>query len=312
MEIGLICHWGVYSVPAYDSVESERRRSTQNGSEWYKKRLEVKPNAYRPIAGYKDTQSFHEEEYGGSTYYDFKKIFDKRTKHFDMNEWFKQLVENHPLIKYAILTARHHDGFCLWNTETTKFKSKIDWIQKFKECCEEYGIKFCIYYSWFEFNKPMTIEYTKTVVCSQINELRKYKPSYWWFDGHWEIKSKTTIELVEKMLSKLRKKSIVNSRTANYNPGEDVRIFGDRQMAPLIFDNKWEYIFTIGLSWGRNLDQHENDYKSGSEIKELYEEAKNKEGNFLINFGPDSYGELDEYEMKSYNDFMELIENEQE
>ena len=35
---GLIFHWGLYSVPAFDCVLSAKRRRTQNGSEWYLRR----------------------------------------------------------------------------------------------------------------------------------------------------------------------------------------------------------------------------------------------------------------------------------
>src|SRR5690348_10575860 len=45
---GVMIHWGLYSVPAFDSVVSARRRHIQNGSEWYAKRLTVTPTTYRP------------------------------------------------------------------------------------------------------------------------------------------------------------------------------------------------------------------------------------------------------------------------
>src|SRR5688572_13045483 len=41
-QVGVIVHWGWYSVPAYDSVASAKRRSTQNGSEWYIKMIHCK------------------------------------------------------------------------------------------------------------------------------------------------------------------------------------------------------------------------------------------------------------------------------
>ena len=69
----------------------------------------------------------------------------------------------------------------------------------------------------------------------------------------------------------------------------------------------WEYIFTIGHSWGYNRCHENKDYKSGDEISKLYKIVKKMNGNFLINFGPKIDGALDENELRSYNEFMEII-----
>lgn len=77
---------------------------------------------------------------------------------------------------YIILVAKHHDGFCLWDTKTTGFKStnsplKKDVVAELRKSCNKYGIKLCLYFSeadwtWPGFKNP---EMKKT----QLTELMK-------------------------------------------------------------------------------------------------------------------------------------------
>jgi alpha-L-fucosidase len=92
----------------------------------------------------------------------------------------------------------------------------------------------------------------------------------------------------------------------------DITIFGDREYPEYTPPYKWEYIFTIGHSWGYNKAQEKCDYKDGKEIKRLYDIVMEKKGDFLINFGPKMNGELDENELKSYNDFIDIISEDDE
>lgn len=65
---------------------------------------------------------------------------------------------------YIILVAKHHDGFCLWDTKTTEFKAtnsplKKDVIAELRKSCDKYGIKLCLYFSeadwtWPNFENP--------------------------------------------------------------------------------------------------------------------------------------------------------------
>ena len=64
---GVIFHWGLYSVPAYDDTKSCKKRSIQNGSEWYLRRLR-ETGTFRPISGWKETQEFHKANYGDKPY----------------------------------------------------------------------------------------------------------------------------------------------------------------------------------------------------------------------------------------------------
>ncbi len=317
--IGVIFHWGLYSIPGYDDIKSSRRRKMQNGSEWYLKRLEENGN-FRPISGWKETQAFHEENFPDIEYKDFAKQFV--CDGWNPDDWMKMCKENNA--EYVILTSKHHDGFCLWDTKTTEYNcassSKQDLLKEFCQSARKYGLKVGIYYSWSEFGKGCTKDYMNNTVTEQMKELEKYKPDIWWFDGDWSCSTKYSKELVTSICKGLKEKNPnvkINDRIAlnkelkddkNYLGEATHRNYGDRFMPEETPKVKWEHINTIGISWGYNKMQEECDYKTGDELYELYEEVRMKHGDFLINFGPKADGTLDDNEVKSFLRLSELID----
>src|SRR5688500_14506864 len=65
---GVIFHWGLYSVPAFDDVASAKRRKIKNGSEWYQNRLY---KTFRESNADKATKTYHETHYDDKLYSDF-------------------------------------------------------------------------------------------------------------------------------------------------------------------------------------------------------------------------------------------------
>lgn len=112
--------------------------------------------------------------------------------HLDCEQWVQILKECG--MKAVILTAKHHDGFCLWPTETTDYsiknspykEGKGDLVKELSEACRKHGLKFGLYLSpWdrhdAEYGQAGYVE----TYHAQIEELiEKYSPIFeFWFDG---------------------------------------------------------------------------------------------------------------------------------
>ncbi|MGF7144206.1 alpha-L-fucosidase [Anaerotaenia torta] len=95
-------------------------------------------------------------------------------------------------IKACIITAKHHDGFCLWDTAYTKHSVmhtplQRDIVAELAASCEKYGIKLGVYLSPWDMHEPVygSGEEYNNFFCGQLTELlTKYGKLYSvWFDG---------------------------------------------------------------------------------------------------------------------------------
>ncbi|MDR3709017.1 MAG: alpha-L-fucosidase [Capsulimonadaceae bacterium] len=111
----------------------------------------------------------------------------------DCRQWARMAVDAG--MKYAVLTAKHHDGFCLWPSEHTEYSVKNagvreDVVGKFIAACAEYGLKAGFYYSLWDRNCPFYeddgayADYMR----AQIGELLTGYGDILelWFDGAWD------------------------------------------------------------------------------------------------------------------------------
>lgn len=116
---GMFIHWGLYAIPAR--------------GEW------LRANEEMP-----------KEEYD--------KFFDEFTaENYNPKEWAR--LAKKAGMKYAVLTAKHHDGFCLYDTKLTDFKStnapcKRDLVREFLDAFRAEGIKVGLYFSIIDWRHP--------------------------------------------------------------------------------------------------------------------------------------------------------------
>jgi alpha-L-fucosidase len=97
--------------------------------------------------------------------------------------------------KALILTAKHHDGFCLWPTHTTEhsvarspwWSGRGDVVRAFVDACRAYGLKAGLYLSPWDRNSPVYGDSPRynDLYCEQLTELlTRYGPiNEVWFDG---------------------------------------------------------------------------------------------------------------------------------
>lgn len=111
----------------------------------------------------------------------------------DCSQWARSLKEAG--MKGAILTCKHHDGFCLWPSKFSKQtvaytpyqKGSGDIVKEFSEACKEVGLKFGIYLSPWDLTEP-SYGYGKAYDDFYVNQLTELLTNYGdifevWFDG---------------------------------------------------------------------------------------------------------------------------------
>jgi len=235
-------------------------------------------------------------------------------------------------MKYAVMTAKHHDGFCLFDSKETDYKITTnipgrDFIKEYAEAFRKQGLKIGLYYSLIDWhhkdypnvgNHPMrdnsnwdTKDYNwSNYIKYMHNQIKELMTNYgkidvlWLdfsFDDYNGEKWKAT-ELV-KMIRKLQPDIILNSRLeenpGNSEKGRKFNGFGDFETPELgipeiglkdIYNNPipWETCLTLNNSWG--YSSTDNEWKSSKLIIHSLVDAVSKNGNLLLNVGPDHQG----------------------
>ena len=227
---------------------------------------------------------------------------------FDADAWVKTAKDAG--MKYITITAKHHDGFCLWPTKFTAYNImntpfKKDVVGALAKACAKYDVKFCIYYTvldWYDTRYPIRVSDSKPdstgnmvefvqYMKNQLNELvTNYHPYMLWFDGNWE--SPWTKEMgadIYNYLKKLDKNVIINNRlgkgTHKIMTAETIGDYAtpEQEVGEINMNNPWESCITICNQWAWKPNDK---MKSLNEcIQKLVSTAAGN-GNLLFNVGP--------------------------
>ncbi|MHC4905542.1 MAG: alpha-L-fucosidase [Planctomycetota bacterium] len=238
---------------------------------------------------------------------------------FDAEEWAQ--IAKDAGMKYMVLTTKHHDGFCLWDTKQTDYNIMNspfgrDVVKELSAACKKYGIAFGAYYStcdWYHPSYPKGnprggtdkpnpnmdryIEYLQ----NQVKELTtSYGPLLTiWFDvpiGVYPQHNKATIG----MLRTLQPDILINNRIYLGEVGrrgpaglqEDVGDYStpEQRVGGFNRTRPWETCMTICRQWAWKPNDR---MKSLKECIQTLISTAGGDGNLLFNVGPMPDGQIE-------------------
>jgi alpha-L-fucosidase len=316
-KLGFFVHWGLYSVPAWAvqhgegvHIPTEDAYAWHQYAEWY-------GNTVR-IAG-SPTWERHQRLYGpGTSYEDLADRWDASA--FDADAFVGELVAAGA--RYIVPTTKHHEGFCLWDTATTGFNAaargpRRDLIAEFHDATRRAGARFGVYYSgaldWHVSDFPpiesdtdlfrhrRNDEHFARYAAAQLEELvERFAPDLLWNDIEWPDAGKGTEDYgVAGLLS--RYFGSVPEGVVNDRWGVPYHGFLTREYTNVdeILPQAWESTRGLGYSFGYNSAEDERHTLSGPALVRMLVDVVSKNGNLLINVGPDAAGRIPELQRET-------------
>lgn len=297
-KFGIFIHWGIYSVPSYAPVIPN---SGYSYAEWYWYRLKEKQ---------KDFIAFHDKNYGSNfSYARFEPMF--KAEMFDPAQWAD--VFKRSGAKYIVLTSKHHEGYCLWNSA----EANRDWggpwnavtgtpnrdlLGDLTNAVRAQGLKMGYYYSLYEWFNPLWQTDKKRFVTDhmfpQFKDLvTKYKPSIIFSDGEWELSDTAwrSPELLAWLFneSPVAKDVVVDDRWGNNTRGKHTATYTTSEYGSGMDANVvWEESQGIGHSYGYNRNEKLDDYKTSHDLILMLCDIVSRGGNLLLDIGPAADGRI--------------------
>jgi len=265
----------------------------------------------------------------------------------DCRQWAR--VAKQSGAKAIIITAKHHDGFCLWPSQYSKHTvreskwkdGKGDVLKDLSQACKEYGLKFGVYISPWDRNRPLygTPEYNDVFVNMMKEIFATYGPIWelWWDGANGEgpngKKQVYDWKRFEATVRQLSPTTVVFS-----DIGPDIRWVGNEK--GFAGKTNWNLLDTAGFARGAGsphtdtLNQgningkvwipaecdvsirpgwfyHSNEsdkVKTPEQLFDLYLKSVGRGANFLLNIPPDRRGLIDEKDSASLIGFKKLLE----
>lgn len=305
-KFGIFIHWGIYSVPAFAPVTwqlgevaaDENWFCNNPYAEWYFNSINVKRGP---------TYEYHLRTYGEDfSYNDFLPSFD--AKNWQPAQWaalFKKAGA-----RYVVLTSKHHDGFCLFPSQHTDYHSanygpKRDIVGELSTAVRDAGLKMGLYYSgaidWTYSPAPIFTEAqnmsntspTYAYADYAFNQVRElidnYQPSILWNDIGWVKQGEHMLPSLFAHYYNHVEEGLTNDR---WNGLWHDFICKEYQHGQSSRTQKWEMCRGLGLSFGYNQNEREEDYISVRDLVALLVEVVANNGNLLLNVGPKADGTL--------------------
>ncbi|MFP4054192.1 MAG: alpha-L-fucosidase [Phycisphaerae bacterium] len=285
-KLGIFLHWGIYAVK-----------------------------------GIPESWSFYR---GDISYEDYMSQLEEFTaENYDPAAWAKLFAQAGA--DYAVLTAKHHDGVALWDTDLSDLNvvdatpAGRDLIGPYCEALRAEGIKVGIYFShldWSHPDYPSVRPHDRTIDDpgqlnprgyatgeeeparwerflefhrGQLEELcRRYQPDLLWFDGDWERDDEQwRMAELRELLHQWCPHVVLNSRMRGHGDYATPEQ-GLPVRAP---EGPWEFCMTMNNSWGYQVRDEGRD-KSLRQLVWYYVECISRGGKLLLDIGPYADGSL--------------------
>ena len=300
-KFGMFLHWGVYAIPGR--------------GEWVMFVEDMDVDEYRKLAD----------------------RFDP--KGFDARAWAEAAKDAG--MRYMVLTARHHDGFCLFDSKASDFTSvktaaERDFVAEYCEACREAGLRVGIYYSPMDWRFPgyffprryrSSAEAMKEQCWTQVLELMSDygRIDILWYDGAWlalggigfdcatrawhstqDVDTNGSWlwqpEKLNAMVRELQPKIVINPRSG-WRGDFDTRegFVGDMQT-----DRSWEQCDTLTGTWGHIPGAP---MRSLRNCIQLLIAAVVRDGNLLLNVGPTPEGTIEPRQVRRLAQVGEWLEH---
>ena len=301
---GMFVHWGVYSTP---------------GGEWKGKE----------VSGYSE-HLMRKEKIPRAEYLE-KLVKPFNPVDFDADKWIRTARDAG--MKYFIITAKHHDGFAMYDSDVTDFnivdatKYGKDPMPGLAAACKKYGIKFGFYYShafdwedpnapgndwdynnpggdlnlfggrdWYDIHPELLPKAVKYVDEKAIPQIRELLTKYHPDILWFDTPHKLPLSENIRILKAIRETDpnvVVNGRLARSGDGN----FGDYQNTA---DRPAEF-FPVSGDWeaipttneSYGYSKYDNNHKPAAFFIRLLANSTSRGGNLLMNIGPMGNGKID-------------------
>jgi len=305
---GMFIHWGLYSLPSRH--------------EWVQSQEQILPEAYR-------------------------KYFERfNPTRYDPRQWAK--VAREAGMKYVVITSKHHEGFCLWDSTYTDFKVTNtpygnDLLKPFVEAFRTEGLRVGFYYSLIDWHHPDFIidihhplrnhkdisvlnqgrDMTRyaAYIYNQVYELLTlYNPDILWCDFSYPTSEYKGIpgkgrndwqsEKLYSMIRQISPKIVLNNRLDLPTELADVHTPEQIQPSEWVKVNGEPVVWEACQTFSGSWGYHrdEETWKSPEQLIRMLVNTVSCGGNLLMNVGPTSLGTIDSRALKSLSVYRDWME----
>jgi alpha-L-fucosidase len=206
-------------------------------------------------------------------------------------------------MKYMVLTSKHHEGFCNWDTKLTNYNAmqfgpRRDVIREFVDAARAEGLRCGFYYSLMDWHHPdgarcqtdpaarrRFVDYTHGLVRELMTNYGKI--DILWYDVSWPLDAAGwESEKMNQMVFSLQPDIIVNNRN---------RLAGDFSTPEQTVKGEeggraWESCMTLNDSWG--YQRADDNWKTPRTVIRNLITCARDGGNYLLNIGPEPDGSI--------------------